>query len=132
MNTPRPGNLPDLSGLTLLIVEDNDDHLQLLMTYLGACRAHVVFARNAAAALAYVESAPRLDAAITDLSMPSMDGAEFARRVRQHPRRSRLPIIALTAFYEDYPRTADFNAYLRKPVDFDELCNTIRTLVERP
>lgn len=131
MSEPPAFRLPDLSGLTLLIVDDNDDAVELLTTFLGACSAQILFARNAAAALAYVDSALRLDVVITDLSMPSMDGVELARKVRQHPRRSRVPIIALTAFYEDYPATPEFDAFLRKPVDLDHLCDAIRTLVGR-
>lgn len=128
----RP-NLPDLFGLTILVVDDNGDHLDLLATYLRACRAEVLEARNALAALAYVDTTPKIDALLTDLTMSSMDGVELARRVRQRPGRQSLPVIALTAFQEDYidsPKR-DFNAFLHKPVNFDELCRTIREVTRR-
>lgn len=50
-----PPDLPDLSGLTLLIVDDNDDSLEVLSTFLRSCGAHVLEARNGPAALAYVD-----------------------------------------------------------------------------
>jgi two-component system CheB/CheR fusion protein len=126
----RPSNLPDLSGLTILVVDDNDDALEILGTLLRACGAHVLQARNAPAALAYVETEAKIDAVVTDLSMPAMDGVELVRRIRQsRPMRS-IPAIALTGFYEHYMDThaAAFDAFLRKPVNFDELCKTIRRI----
>jgi CheY-like chemotaxis protein len=91
-------DLPDLSRLTLLAVDDNADALEVLGTILKACGAHVLEARDATDALAYVDTTPGLDAIITDLSMPGMDGVELARKVRQ------------------------------KPFEFDELCRTVHAL----
>lgn len=122
---PSPA-LPDLSGLSLLVVDDNDDSLDMLGTFLRACGAHVFQARNAAAALAYVDTQEPIDAIITDLSMPQMDGVELVGRVRQ---RRTLPAIAITGFYESYTERAGFDAFLRKPVNLDELCRVIRNVV---
>lgn len=124
-----PSDLPDLSGLTLLVVDDNDDSLDMLTTFLHACGAGVLQARNAGAALAYVDTQQHIDVVITDMSMPRVDGVELARRVRE--RRPSLPAIALTGFYEEYMdrRTAGFAAFLRKPVNLDELCRAIRDAV---
>ena len=126
----RPLNLPDLSGLTILVVDDNDDSLEMLGTFLRACGAHVLQARNGPTALGYVEQRREIDAIVTDLSMPLMDGIELVKKVRQwRP----LPAIALTGFYERFMDTAGaaFDAFLRKPVDFDNLCGTIRSVVHR-
>ena len=129
----RPLNLPDLSSLTLLVVDDNDDSLDLLTSFLRACGARVLGARGALSALSYVETQSRIDAIITDLSMPAMDGVELVTRLRAHPKGASMPAVALTGFYEQYmdTRGAGFNAFLRKPVNFDELCRTIRTVTER-
>jgi len=124
-----PSDLPDLSGLTLLVVDDNDDSLDMLTTFLQACGSRVLQARNAAAALAYVATQEHIDVLITDMSMPQVDGVELVRRVRA--RRPSLPAIALTGFYEEYmdTRTAGFAAFLRKPVNVDALCRAIRNAV---
>jgi CheY-like chemotaxis protein len=129
----RPLDLPDLSGLTLLVVDDNDDSLEMLGTFLRACGAHVLEARNGATALAYVDQQAIIDAIVTDLSMPTMDGVELVRNLRQRRPMRQLPAIALTGFYEHFMDTAGaaFDAFLRKPVNFDELCRTIRS-VTRP
>jgi CheY-like chemotaxis protein len=101
----------------------------MLTTFLHACGAGVLQARNAAAALAYVDTQQHIDVIISDISMPRVDGVELVRRVRE--RRPSLPAIALTGFYEDYmdTRTAGFAAFLRKPVNLDELCRAIRNAV---
>jgi len=119
----RPINLPDLSGLTLLVVENDDDSLDLLRDALNACGAHILEARTGIGALAYVNTAPRVDVLLTDLSMPTMDGIELLSKVRAHPTRKSLPAIALTGHYEKYAgsNTTGFDALLKKPVDFDEL-----------
>jgi CheY-like chemotaxis protein len=65
---------------------------------------------------------------VTDISMPNMDGVELVRKVRGHPRRPSVPVIALTGFYESYPGAREFDAFLRKPIDLDELCRVIRSL----
>ena len=129
----RPISLPDLSGLTLLVVDDNDDALDMLGTFLGACGARVLQAPSAAAALDHVERQGEIDAIVTDLSMPVADGVELVRRLRQrHPFRA-MPAIALTGFSERYMDTegVGFDAFLRKPVDLDELCQTIRRVIGR-
>jgi CheY-like chemotaxis protein len=128
----RPLELPDLHGITLLIVDDHDDSLRVLGEFLRACGAHVLEARGALSALSYVETQDKVHAIVTDLSMPNMDGVELVQRVRTHPRGRAIPAIALTGFYEQYmdTRSTGFNAFLRKPVDFDELCKTIRRLID--
>ena len=62
--------------------------------------------------------------------MPDMDGTELVRRLRSHPSRSTLPAIALTGFYEFYMDTSGFTAFLRKPVNLDQLCKTLIGAIE--
>lgn len=123
----RPVDLPDLSGLTLIVAEDTDDSLDVLATY----GARVLAARNGLEALAYLDTTPEVDAIVTDLAMPQMDGVELVRNLRDHARRKPLVAIALTGFSEQYmdTKSARFDAVLIKPVDLDQLCGTIKALV---
>jgi len=129
--TTKPLNLPNLARLTVLVVDDNNDSVDMLAAFLHACGAKVLKARTSFRALSYVHTTPRLDAIVTDLAMPGMSGVDLLQRVRAHPRRSRLPVIALTGYYEDYAQAQGFDAFLRKPVNFDELCSTINRLIRR-
>jgi two-component system CheB/CheR fusion protein len=134
MTTPSPSQLPDLSGLTVLVVDDDEDAIEVLTTFMNMCGADVLFARSASDGLAYIESTPQLDVVITDISMPRIDGYEFTRKIREHrdPARRSVPVIALTGFQQRYVTTETFDAFLEKPVDFDRLCAVIKMLRDRP
>jgi CheY-like chemotaxis protein len=130
MSAPKPPlKLPNLHGLHLLVVDDDMDALDILVTFLQACGAFVFAAATVSGALSYIETARRkVDAVVTDIAMPGTDGVEFAQKLRGHPKSGTLPIIALTGFYEDYPNTDVFDAYLKKPVNLDKLASTITSL----
>jgi len=127
----RPLSLPDLTGRIILIVDDNEDALDMVATFFRVCGAHVLPASTGFAALAYLDTEARIDALVTDLSMPGMDGIELVRRLRAHPLRSDIPAIALTGFHEHYLDTSGFVAFLRKPADLDKLCEAIIEGIEQ-
>jgi two-component system, chemotaxis family, CheB/CheR fusion protein len=125
---------PDLSGLTILVVDDNEDALYVLKTLLEACGATVLAARNAFAALGYLETT-RVSVLLSDLSMPQMDGIELIERIRKSPQHRETPAIAISAFPESFRSAvpAGFNLFMRKPIDIDTLCGAIFALVkEKP
>lgn len=123
----RPSDLPDLSDLMLVAVDDDRDSLELLRVVLKACGAHVFVSQTAAEALAYLEAAPKVDALVTDIAMPAMNGVELVRRARRHPSHASLPAIAITAFPEQSDAT--FDALLVKPIKLDRLCSAVRAAV---
>jgi two-component system, chemotaxis family, CheB/CheR fusion protein len=123
--------LPDLSGLTVLVVEDTEDSLDLLNGYLTACGARVLGAANGLAALTYLDTDAHIDVVVSDLTMPHMDGAQLLRWIRAQEGRRRVPVVALTGYPERYVQTdARFDAFLEKPVNLDQLCEVIRTMAE--
>jgi CheY-like chemotaxis protein len=126
---------PDLSGLHVCIIEDNEDTRVLLTDVLQHCGALVTTHHGAESAMAdLAEFVPSLF--VCDLAMPGIDGLEFVRRLRALPpeRGGRLPAIAITAFYQDYAKAmaeeAGFDAYLTKPVKIDDLCRLVRHLAQ--
>lgn len=128
---PRPLRVPNLAGLRLLVVDDDPDSVGILVTFLNACGAYVLAAVTVTGALVYIDEARKLDAVVTDIAMPGIDGVELARKLRSNPMRDRLPVIAITGFYEDYPTAQDFDAFLTKPVDLEKLASTIASLTGR-
>jgi signal transduction histidine kinase len=125
----------DLAGVTILVVDDDDDGREMLATILTDLGAEVAQAASADAAICKLEHhAPHL--LISDIGMPKVDGYEFARRVRALERvdLNRIPAIALTAFArpEDAlkAREAGFNAHLAKPVDPLQLRSSIAQLLK--
>jgi CheY-like chemotaxis protein len=123
--------LPSLHGLSLLVVDDDNDALEVLHAFLQACGAVVFASPTVTGALAYVETARKLDAVIPDIAMPGIDGVEFTQKLRHDPKGKKVPTIALTGFYEDHAHTNLFDGFVKKPVNPDKLASTITSLVRR-
>ena len=126
------GVLPDLTGRTILVVDDDSDALELLHTILEACGAKVLAASTTMHARGYLLTVTP-DLIVCDLALPREDGLTFMRGVRasMNPAVARVPAIAVTAFYEDYPPMSaqEFTAYFQKPIDIDALTRTIASLL---
>ncbi len=123
---PRSGSAM-LEGIRILVVDDDADTRDVLATFLDYEGAQVATADSVDRALTIFGSAPP-DVLVSDISMPGKDGYDLIWEIRQHEQPSRVtPAIALTAFGREHDALrAGFSAYLRKPVDLDELCHLIR------
>lgn len=120
--------------LRILAVDDVADNLFLLQTVLEGEGYIVDLAENGRTALAKVEANPP-DLVLLDIMMPDMTGYEVARRIRQEKQLFRLPIFLLTAHSEVEARHSldvTVNAFIRKPVDFDDLLARIQTFRPSP
>ncbi|CAN5834768.1 hypothetical protein BH18ACI5_BH18ACI5_04920 [soil metagenome] len=126
----------ELSGLKILVVDDQPDARDLVKRVLEDCSATVVTAARTDDALRLVEE-ERPDVLITDIGMPDADGFELLRRVREmgSERGGRVPAIALTAFARSEDRTralrAGFLVHVSKPVDPSELVATVASVARR-
>ena len=127
---------PELSGMTVLVIDDELDSLELVQQVLAASDATILTATGAREALRLV-GLRRPDLIISDIGMPLVDGFELIRRVRVMPDRgvAGVPAIALTAFSrrEDQQRAleAGFDEYLAKPVAPALLLQTVAAIVAR-
>jgi signal transduction histidine kinase/ActR/RegA family two-component response regulator len=127
-----PRRTSPLSGLHLLVVEDDEATLDALTEFLSLQGATVTSAASVDQALK--ELAKRTpDVLVSDIGMPERDGYDLIRTVRSqgHDAES-LPAIAVTAFAspEDRQRAlaAGFQLHLAKPVDPRELTRRIASL----
>ncbi|MCX7362650.1 MAG: response regulator, partial [Alphaproteobacteria bacterium] len=115
---------PDLSGLSVLVVEDNPILQDALRNYLSLAGAQVDLARSGEAALAllrrYAEAEIAVDVLLVDFRLPGMNGLELRRRLDAEPTFAGKPCIMLTAYDEAEQRrealAVGFAAYLTKPV----------------
>jgi signal transduction histidine kinase/ActR/RegA family two-component response regulator len=121
VNTDAPVGR-NLSGLHLLVVDDEADAREVMRFMLERGGARVRTAESAAHALDAIRE-ERPDLLISDIGMPVEDGYVLVRRLRamEEGLGQRLPAIALTAYAseEDTRRAigAGFDAHLSKPVD---------------
>jgi PAS domain S-box-containing protein len=126
----------ELSGLTVLIVDDQLDARELVQRVLEDCGAKAVTASSVSEGLSLVE-VHRPDVLVTDIGMPGIDGFELLRRIRAlgSERGGRVPAIALTAFARSEDRTralrAGFVVHVSKPVDPAELVATVASVAGR-
>jgi signal transduction histidine kinase/ActR/RegA family two-component response regulator len=139
--TTPPRNTPStpmadaemLSGLTILVVDDESDARDLLQAVLSGASAEVYLAASAAEAFLLLKQ-HRFSAIVSDVGMPKLDGYTFMRQVRELPAAEggRTPAIALTAFARSEDRTramlVGYQVHLSKPIEPRELVATLKSL----
>lgn len=117
----------------ILVAEDNAVNRELLREILEAARHHVIEAGNGQEALARMEELDP-DLILLDINMPVLDGFATITHIRQNPKFSKIPVLAITAYAmkDDRERilNSGFNGYLPKPIEasmlLDELNRTLR------
>jgi CheY-like chemotaxis protein/anti-sigma regulatory factor (Ser/Thr protein kinase) len=129
----RQGVLPHLSGVNILVVDDEVDSRTFLCTLLEEQGANVEAAASTAEALdAFTRARP--DVLVSDIAMPGEDGYDLIRQVRQLDPGDGgdTPAVALTAYVRGQDARAALNAgyhrHVRKPVVVDELIATLAEL----
>jgi len=120
-SSSEPGLPP---GMTVVVVEDNADSLEMLCSMLKLAGAECHSASDGRAALALVDQVSP-DVVILDVGLPHLDGLEVARRIRTNPRHAGVRLIALTGYglASDRRATAEagFDHHLVKPVQPPDL-----------
>jgi CheY-like chemotaxis protein len=125
-----------VSGLSVLVVDDNATNRQILEHHLTAWGVRYASAEGAAQGLALVREAAargeRFDVALLDFFMPEMDGVETARILRADPANADLKLVMLTSIaLRGHSRTAlaaGIDSYLTKPVRESHLRRCIAEL----
>jgi CheY-like chemotaxis protein/signal transduction histidine kinase len=124
---------PALNGRKILIADDDMRAVYAMSALLRARGVEPLVADTGKVALEMLAAHPEVEAVLMDIMMPEMDGYEAMRRIRQDPRFSGLPVIALTAkaMKIDQQKCLEAGAtgYVTKPVDaellFDMLTSTL-------
>jgi len=127
----------------ILLVEDSPADVDLTLHALRhnqiANRIHVVqdgeealdflFCRGEYADRSF-QSPPKV--VLLDLKLPKVEGLEVLRRVKNDPRTKSVPVVILTASREEKDLVNGYklgvNAYIQKPVDFDQFRETVKRL----
>jgi CheY-like chemotaxis protein len=129
------GNIPGrLSGVYILVVDDNWDAREINKAFLEYFGAVVQMVDSAWAALDSVRRAVP-DVIVSDLTMPGDDGRWLLQELRKMPRAFAVPVVAVTAHGYRYGRDAmlreGFADYLTKPISPQKLCESIARLTGR-
>lgn len=124
------------SRKSILLIDDEDFCRKVARTVLLNEGFQVLEAPSGQIALGLLNDASvQVDAVVTDIHMPGLDGYEIARtlRARPHPQRT-VPVIAMSAHCDDamlsQAHEAGINGFLAKPVQEAELPRVLRQLLE--
>ncbi|GGI18188.1 response regulator [Oxalicibacterium faecigallinarum] len=126
----------------ILLVEDNPNDLELTLVALEKSKLanDVIVIRDGGEALQYLNGTddykdrPAGNPAVIllDLKLPKVDGLEVLRHVRESPVLKSIPVVMLTSSKEEQDLVRSYelgvNAYVVKPVDFQEFIKAISDL----
>jgi CheY-like chemotaxis protein len=111
------------------VVDDDEATLLMVSRFLDKEGFDVVTALDAATALKMLAS-EKVDAVVTDLMMPRIDGRELVRQLRAEPKTRDLPVIMVTAYGSDEAAEAGLRSgaslFLAKPLDLTLLATVLR------
>ncbi len=135
---PPVNDMPSLEGLRVLVVDDEADMRELLMTMLKQYGAEVTALASADEALSVLTTNPGMyDVLLSDIGMPHLDGYALIRQVRTLSAEigGQIPAAALTAYVRSEERQealkAGFQMHIAKPVTPEHLAFMIANLAGR-
>lgn len=121
-------------GITILLVDDEPDILEIVSYNLSAEGYRVITARNGVEGVKKAKK-EKPELIILDVMMPEMDGIEACEQIRKIPELKNTIITFLTARGEDYSQVAGFDAgaddYITKPIKPKVLVSKVKALLRR-
>jgi signal transduction histidine kinase/ActR/RegA family two-component response regulator len=120
-----------LRGISVLVVDDDDESREVIAAHLESHDAVVLTATSSEQAIAVLQR-ERVDVLLADIAMPGEDGYTLIRKLRATAETASIPAAALTALARDEDRhqalSAGFQLHLAKPVDADALVAAVASL----
>lgn len=130
----------DLTGVNVLMAEDNDLNAELATVMLEDAGMAVTRALDGKEAVELFKNHPQgtYDIILMDIMMPNMDGHQAAKAIRametERPDAATIPIIAVSAnaFAEDIKASLDsgMNGHVSKPLNMEEVTDTIAKYIK--
>lgn len=126
-----------MSNKTILLVEDNPDDVELTRLALKneAVECNLAVMNDGTEVLDYFSSTKDIrtemmpDVILLDLKMSKIGGLEVLKHLRRNNKTKLIPVVILTSSDEEVDIIESYslgaNSYIRKPVNFEEFCETI-------
>jgi CheY-like chemotaxis protein len=133
-STEEAGPAESLAGISVLVVDDDEETRHVVAAHLECHRADVLTAASVREAFDVLER-ERVDVLLADIAMPGEDGYALIRRLRAlHAPQASIPAAALTAFARDEDRRraiqSGFQRHLAKPIDERTLVGAVASLAK--
>lgn len=125
-----------LSGVNVLLVDDDSDTLKLMTTALTRRHATVTAVSSAGEAIKAIRQR-RPDVLVSDIAMPDEDGYGLIEKIRslEEGESDNIPAVAITAYAKEEDRekalSSGFQIYLAKPVELTELISVVARAARR-
>ncbi|HEX5890537.1 MAG TPA: CHASE domain-containing protein [Pyrinomonadaceae bacterium] len=125
-----------LSGVNVLLVDDDSDTLKLMATALTRRQANVTAVSSAGEAIQAIRQ-KRPDVLVSDIAMPGEDGYGLIEKVRSLDKdeTQSIPAVAITAYAKEEDReralSSGFQIYLAKPIELRELVSVVARAARR-
>jgi len=125
-----------LSGVNVLLVDDDSDTLKLMTTALTRRQATVTAVSSAGEAIKAIRRR-RPDVLVSDIAMPGEDGYGLIEKIRslEAGESESIPAVAITAYAKEEDRekalSSGFQIYLAKPVELTELISVVARAARR-
>ena len=123
-----------LNGFTVLVVEDDVDNLELLVSHFELEGAVVLAASSLGAAINATQSGD-VDAVVCDLELPDGDGCALLRQLRRRNGWGGLPAIAISGYSDRHWRhmagECGFDRFVTKPFKLNEVTDWLAELIDR-
>ncbi len=132
--------LHDHNLVEILLVEDNPGDVRLTQEVLkeGRIGNTLTVVGDGVEALAYLRHEGKYadvatpDLVLLDLNLPKKDGREVLAEVKADPELRKIPVVILTTSSAENDVLGAYdlhaNAYITKPVDFEQFTNVVRTI----
>ena len=124
-----------MTGMTLMMVDDNKDLLDFLREALHSEFAEIITVTSGNKALAVLSSGKLPDIIVSDINMPDGDGYRLCSEVKNSQKYGHIPFILLTSRGEDRSQSDSYrmgaDSFLAKPFEVDTLLEMIRSILKR-
>jgi CheY-like chemotaxis protein len=118
----------------ILIVEDNSDYREIMNSFISKIGYRAIQAKNRYEAIAFAET-EKPDLIFMDMELPDMDGVKTTAILRQNPKTSHIPVVAIrvwiSALWQEKASRVGITTYLIKPVSPQTLKETIEEYTRR-
>lgn len=129
-----------MTNRTILLVEDNPDDEAMALFALNRNKIadEIVVVRNGHEALDYLFASgvhaardPQItpELILLDVNLPTINGIEVLRQIRQHETTQMIPVVMLTTSDEEQDRLRSYrlhaNSFIRKPINFDRFVEIV-------
>ena len=133
VSTQKDADRQAIRGAFILLVEDNAINQRVAVEILRNVGVVADIAENGREAVSLLEH-KKYDGVLMDIQMPEMDGYQATRIIREELKLTELPIIAMTANAmkgdKDKCIEAGMNDYVAKPIDTEQLFNTLKKWIK--